>query len=233
MDIHQLFLGQSRSGWAFEDLPPKQDLEPYSDHSTWPTGDEPLPDFIPRIGKKNDASRLTQNLAASPAMTANLVNPLLRSVRDAFAMVLDCGVSKESVDRRRHFAEMLAVTARIGLTGPANGAVAVSFAEATAIRAAERMLDKRLGRMSTEVLDALAELTNIIVGSAKSRLEMGLDMSLPSVTVDEIRGLAFPEEMAPMRMHCCSDIGDFCIDFGFIRREEIVPPRGTGVSIYG
>lgn len=160
------------------------------------------------------------SVATEAALTVKLVNPLLESVADVFSMVLASEVRRESLEIRQDDARMREVTTHVVITGSSRGSVALSFDRGTAIVAATRLLGENQNRISNDVIDALSELANIIVGSAKSRLEMGLNIGFPSVLEGPNCRIDFPHDSKPMRIHCSSDIGDFIIDFGVAVRSN-------------
>jgi chemotaxis protein CheX len=62
------------------------------------------------------------------------------------------------------------ITALIEMSGPVRGAVALSFPAATAISVVNRLLSIESTGLDDMVVDGIAEVVNIIAGSAKPRL---------------------------------------------------------------
>jgi len=80
------------------------------------------------------------------------------------------------------------VSAMVGLVGPWIGAGAVSCNGKMACRLASQMLMREYDTVNEDVLDAVGEVTNMIVGNIKTNLESTLgDLSLgiPTVTFGE------------------------------------------------
>lgn len=76
------------------------------------------------------------------------------------------------------------VTGIIGLTGPAEGSLAVSFTGSCALKIVENMVGEKYEELNDEVADAVGELTNMISGDARAQLQkIGYDFtaSLPTV----------------------------------------------------
>lgn len=76
------------------------------------------------------------------------------------------------------------VVSLIGLAGPWTGAGSISCSPALACRVCSHMLMTESNAVNEEVLDAVAELTNMIVGSVKTDLEQHLGplgLSIPTV----------------------------------------------------
>mgnify|MGYP001796802182 CR=1 FL=1 len=133
-------------------------------------------------------------------------------------MMLDCEARRGELELRRADAQLFDVTAVIGVTGRVKGVVAISFALQTALNTVERFLGESHGGLTPEVIDGLSELANMIGGSTKSKLNMGLNIGLPSVVSGPNHRIDFPTESKPMRVHYASDAGPFFVDFGIVSR---------------
>jgi chemotaxis protein CheX len=83
------------------------------------------------------------------------------------------------------------VSATIGVSGTATGAVVLGFSEQVACRIAAEMLQEEQSSVGQDVSDAVGELINIVVGNAKRDLVKygfrDLSVSLPSVVVGKHR----------------------------------------------
>jgi chemotaxis protein CheX len=76
------------------------------------------------------------------------------------------------------------VVALIGVAGPWTGTGTVACSPQLACRICARMLMTESASIDEEVLDAVAELTNMIIGGAKTKLEIDLGplgLSIPTV----------------------------------------------------
>ncbi|QDT68439.1 hypothetical protein MalM25_13610 [Planctomycetes bacterium MalM25] len=152
-------------------------------------------------------------------LTGKLINPLLSSVINTFAMMLDSRVERGAVDLRNEHDAFSDVTAMIRISGGAKGLVCISFPEKTALQVVDRFLGESYKAITLETLDALGELVNMVGGAAKSKLNMGLNIGLPNVVNDSEHQIEFPANSKPMRVHFDSDIGSFFVDFGFVVRN--------------
>jgi chemotaxis protein CheX len=63
------------------------------------------------------------------------------------------------------------VSGIIGLTGVANGSLALSFSENSILKIANNMLGGNYTEINDDVRDAVGEITNMISGDARKRLE--------------------------------------------------------------
>jgi chemotaxis protein CheX len=94
-----------------------------------------------------------------------------------------------------------ALTGMIGVYGKVSGFVTVNLAERLAVRVVGGLLQETCGKLSSQVVDGVAEITNIIVGGVKKQLSGGpwsfSQLTIPSVIVGKgyhisyARGLAF------------------------------------------
>ena len=157
----------------------------------------------------------TQAPAPIASLTMQLMNPLLNSLNDVYGVTLSSKIAKDKLEIRPADAALGDITTWVGIMGCVQGIVAISYTKQTAIAAAEKMLGEASTEIDEDVVDALSEIANMVVGGAKSKLEIGLAISLPSV-VEGNQRINFPKGSQPMRLSCNSDIGPFTIDFGFI-----------------
>ena len=77
------------------------------------------------------------------------------------------------------------VTGMIGVHGKASGFVTVNISQRMAIKLAEGLLQEKFDSLTSQVVDACGEITNIIVGGIKGELA-GSDWSISNITVPSI-----------------------------------------------
>jgi chemotaxis protein CheX len=115
----------------------------------------------------------------------SIMEAILGSVREVFSTML--GVELPAAES---FAEPMAseandgVVALIGVAGPWTGTGILSCSPQMACRVCAQMLMTESTSIDEEVLDAVAELTNMIIGGAKTTLEAELGplgLSIPTV----------------------------------------------------
>ena len=152
----------------------------------------------------------------SSGVTAAIINPLLASVLETFSTMLECKASRGVLELRDPHAEPYEISAVISLTGGTKGVICMSFDRLTALEIGARLLGGSNWKLTPAVLDAIGEIANVVVGSSKSKLEMGLNMGLPTIVRRDDFDIHFPSGSDPMRLHFDSDAGPFFIDFGFV-----------------
>ncbi len=128
-------------------------------------------------------------------MDANLVNPFI----DGTLNVLETmAFTKARAGRPYLKKDQVAlgdVSAVIRLTGEARGTISVSFTEQSILAIVTNMFGEEMKEINNEIKDAVGEITNMISGQARQKLEelgKSLKAEIPSViagnnhTIDHI-----------------------------------------------
>lgn len=150
-------------------------------------------------------------------MRVEWINPFVTATCDVFRTTLSCELTRCQATRRDNFCPTYEVSGLIGLTGRAQGMVVVSLGRQTAIRVAEIMLQAQHESINAEVADAVGEITNMIAGSAKSKLaEFELSVGLPTVICGKNHVIAFPSTSTPVLIPFESNIGPFCLEVSLV-----------------
>ena len=105
-------------------------------------------------------------------MNVEFINPFLEAVVN----VLKTMASTEAVNGKPFLKDKDEpaegdVTGVIGLTGPVNGSLALSFSEPAILEVVSNMFGESASEIDGEVCDAVGELTNMISGDARRKLE--------------------------------------------------------------
>jgi chemotaxis protein CheX len=111
-----------------------------------------------------------------------------------------------SVDRP-YFAEQTAVSewdisAVIGLTGEARGAVVISMKQSLVLRLTDMLTSTTHTKIDEEVVDAIGEIINIIAGNAKKGLEESFRLVISLPTIIEGKGHSIKWPNAQARIIC-------------------------------
>lgn len=103
------------------------------------------------------------------------------------------------------------ISAVIGLTGEARGAVVISMKKNLAIKVTDMLTETKHTDIDDEVLDAIGEIINIIAGNAKRGLEemFRLVISLPTIVRGVNHSISWPNEQARI----------ICIPFKIMNEE--------------
>ena len=108
-------------------------------------------------------------------------------------------VGTELTEGRPYFAETNAlsewdISAVIGLTGEARGAVVISMRKNLVIKLTDMLTNTKHKDIDDEVIDAIGEIINIIAGNAKRGLEQDfhLVISLPTIVQGKDHSIKWP-----------------------------------------
>ena len=149
-------------------------------------------------------------------MKVEYINPFIESVHEMLTTMFACeGVKgKIGVVKKGAGDAKSDVTALIGLSGPARGVVALVFSADTAMTMGSRMLGTELLEVDDTVLDAVAELVNIVGGGAKAKFKGGesdtpINLSLPTVVTGDNYAVDYPSQSMWLEVPFMSDVGSF------------------------
>jgi len=155
------------------------------------------------------------------------INPFIESVYSLCSTMLRCTVERgnpglATADQGGD------ITALIGLSGPARGTVALSFPQQTAHAMVGRLLQLDEREIAANVADGVAELVNIVAGSAKARITQGgsmgtIDLGLPTIIRGGDAVVDYPRKATWLSVPFASDLGPFNLRVTF----EQEPKKGT------
>lgn len=150
-------------------------------------------------------------------MKVEYINPFVTSVTSVFATMLDCQISRGRVFVKEGSQPHHEVSGIIGLSGKAKGTVVLSLEPDVALAATEAMLLERPPEINSDVVDAVGELTNVVAGGAKAKLEhFALSVSLPSVIIGREHTLEFPSNVTPISIPFDCPWGGVILDVGLV-----------------
>jgi len=150
-------------------------------------------------------------------MRVEFINPFLSATHDVFRTMLHSELTRGPLGLKRCHTPKYEVSGQIGLTGKCQGMVVVSLGRQAAIRATEIMLGECPNELNADVLDAVGELTNMIAGAAKTKLEeYQLSVGLPTVVCGKHHVIAFPHTSTTAMLPFDSSLGPLCIEVGMV-----------------
>ena len=110
------------------------------------------------------------------------------------------------------------VSGIIGLTGSATGSMALSFSEGAILKIVSNMLGEEIKEVNGDITDAVGEITNIVSGAARKKLEtLGLNVLAAIPTVVSGKGhsikhvLGGPSIIIPFEIKEGPFVVDVCI----------------------
>lgn len=146
-------------------------------------------------------------------MDVTIVNPFISSAIETFKTMLDEKIIPAKPYVKKDKVNLYDVSGIIGISGKAQGSIALSFSKNAALKVVSRMLGYQLKVIGPELSDGIGELTNIIVGYAKKDLtRLALSISLPNVIVGKHHMLKAPMEVATMVVPFTSGMGEFAME---------------------
>ncbi|MEM9368341.1 MAG: chemotaxis protein CheX [Planctomycetota bacterium] len=132
------------------------------------------------------------------------------SIREAFSTMigqeLDGGtLSDVQVALRNNCVSLTedsdSISVVVGLSGGLQGSVCLCVEQPAALAWTTELLGEECDCFNQNVIDAIGELGNLVVGGAKGRMpEHGLTLGLPSVVFASSERLAFPAKSEPVAM---------------------------------
>ena len=146
-------------------------------------------------------------------MKTTWVNPFVESVYSLCSTMLNCRVERGQLGpSTAKSATGGDITGLIGLSGMARGMVALSFPTTTARAMVGRLLSLSDGEVDDSVSDGVAELVNIVAGSAKAKFSDGdgseiISLGLPTVIRGGSQIVECPSRSSWLDVPFASDLG--------------------------
>ena len=156
-------------------------------------------------------------------MKAEFINPFIAATCEVFRTMLSCEAKRGAPTLDRNALPGRAVSGLIGLSGSYQGMVVFGLGDETAIRVAEILLGDRPDSVNGDVVDAIGEVTNMIAGAAKAKLEeYQLSVGLPTVICGQNQIVSFPTGTRPIALPFTTDLGPICIEVGLVESPVLV-----------
>jgi len=156
------------------------------------------------------------------------INPFVASVNNLFTSMLNSKATQGSIGVADGAGGRYDLTALIGLSGPGRGTVSLSFPKETALAAVNRLLGSNESEINKTVIDAVAEMVNIVAGSAKTSFTKGsgepIELTLPYVIRGNNFKVIYPSDSVWLDIPFSSDLGDFSMRLTF----DMLPNRSGG-----
>jgi chemotaxis protein CheX len=149
-------------------------------------------------------------------MRAEHINPFIESVRETFESMLESSVAAGKPLLPRQEGQENEIIGMIGLSGTAQGMVALKFPERTALNAVSRMVGMEYTKIDPSIIDGVGELINIIAGNAKTKFQgQRIFLSLPTVVKGSICHLSNLGDAVLLVVPFSSKLGKFEILVSF------------------
>lgn len=146
-------------------------------------------------------------------MQVEYINPFIESVHDLFSTMLGAKVQRGKLGVSSGASNPRDLMALIGFSGPARGMVALAFPVSTALNIVNKLLGTDTRVVDDTVSDAIAEVVNIVAGSAKARINKDdgpvIDLSLPTIVRGNNYCVEYPSKSTWLDVTFESDLGEF------------------------
>lgn len=146
---------------------------------------------------------------AEGMIKAEHVNPFIKATMETFTSMVNVKVVPGKVRLKADSELSYDVSGIIGLSGGAKGSVALSFPRVSALAYVRAFTGEKVVSTSN-LVDAIGELANIIAGAAKRDLaQYKVSISLPTVVMGEKHAINGPADTVNMVVPFDSEAGKF------------------------
>lgn len=146
-------------------------------------------------------------------MNVTYVNPFIRSTLDTFATMVGVKAVPGKPGVKTVPYPTYDISGIIGLSGDAQGSIAISFPKVMALRVVSKLLGVSIKIIGPEVVDGIGELANIVAGNAKKDLAgMDLSISLPNVVIGKDHIVGGGGGVAIITVPFGTELGDFAME---------------------
>jgi chemotaxis protein CheX len=150
-------------------------------------------------------------------MKVEYINPFLSAAISVFDTMLGTTLLRGEPFLRESDQPNYDVSGVIGLSGEGKGMVVLNMSREVALGAAGKMLGETCTEVNADVTDAVGELTNIVAGAAKAKLEnLNMSISLPTVVKGESHCIVFPKNTRPICIPFNCAWGPVVVEVGIV-----------------
>jgi len=149
-------------------------------------------------------------------MKVDYINAFILAIQKVFSSMLQSEVTLGQVSVKSSHVTAHDISGIIGLSGDAVGCVVLSFPLKTALAAYEAFAGESVDPMDPNFLDAIGELTNMIAGNAKAKLDgMSISIGLPTTIMGQQHCVTAPQHVPFVVVPCHCRLGNFAIEVAF------------------
>src|SRR4051812_40570273 len=143
---------------------------------------------------------------------AHVVLPFIKSVRETFKSMIGLEVTVGKPVRKTENVRGVFVTGLIGFSGQLTGCVVIGFPRDLANVPVEKFVGAAVDDTAADFADAIGEITNIIIGGAKSGIGLAASITVPSVIIGTSYTIAGMSATPCFMIPCTCDAGSFSIE---------------------
>ena len=153
-------------------------------------------------------------------MDVKLVNPFINATINVLETMAFMNVEAGKPYLKQDNVAVGDVSGVLGLTGVANGTIAVTFEEKCILKVVSNMFGENMDKLNNEIADAVGELTNMISGQARRELEeIGkvFKAAIPSVITGRDHTITHYTQGPKIAIPFNTNSGEFTIEVCFER----------------
>lgn len=145
------------------------------------------------------------------------INPFLEGVDSVFTTMLELQPKRDGVKVGKSDGVENELTTLVGISGEIHGVVVMRFPPKTALDLAGRMLGSNMEDVNADVVDAIAEIVNMVAGAAKAKFECDppLQLGLPTVVQGSDYKVQYPTKSVWLNVPFSCEAGKFCMEVTF------------------
>ena len=153
-------------------------------------------------------------------MDVSLINPFINATINVLETMAFMTVNAGKPYVKTNNVAVGDVSGVLGLTGVANGTIAVTFEEKCILTVVSNMFGETMQELNNDIADAVGELTNMISGQARGELEQigkVFKAAIPSVVTGRNHSIIHYTEGPKIAIPFTTENGDFTIEVCFER----------------
>ena len=146
-------------------------------------------------------------------MDVSYINPFITATLTCYRTMITDKVEFKNPQLKKEPFPSYGISGVIGLSGDAQGSIALCYSKEVAISTVSKMLGCEIHENSPDLIDAIGEIANIIAGNAKSELSrFNLAISLPNVIIGKDHVLAGLSGAPTIVVPFGSSLGEFVME---------------------
>lgn len=146
-------------------------------------------------------------------MDVRFINPFIASITNVFKTMLMAEMTFDKPRMKAAMEDRPDVSAIIGFSGDATGAVVLGFPMEVATGIATKFAGEQIDIDHPDFADALGELANMVAGGAKANFGgLAAAISLPSVIVGQHHEVMASKNHPSLVIPCRSPFGSFSVE---------------------
>ncbi|MDG5814524.1 chemotaxis protein CheX [Chitinispirillales bacterium ANBcel5] len=117
-------------------------------------------------------------------MNVSYINPFISSTITCFKTMIFLDIKPQAPFIKKKPLPKYDISGVIGLSGDAQGAISLCFAQQVALKVVSNMVGAEITEPGPDLSDAIGEIANIVAGYAKRDLtSLNLSISLPNIII--------------------------------------------------